>query len=274
MAQQHLLSCQVLTGVSSPQMQKGISHLCCSYCIWEMLHIILAPWEVCCAVLEASWSPDCREPLLVVSLEPFHPCRTHAHSKGLAHHLLEWSSEHVSLTDGFSCMCENNCIFTLTDNQSNSLRQALCSQRGGKVASWPWQEWRAGDLSPARRSPAVLQEGMVVTGGSSRHLTLLTLSFSQEKTQTLVYIKLFKGYKANVFVLGFFSCVCLFFIQLLWKKKEQMKQQVWQVAILKSYLKSFSLRPCQNVSRKKWNDLSDVELDLRISCTLVGDAGK
>lgn len=45
-----------------------------------------------------------------------------------------------------------------------------------------------------------------------------------------------------------------------------MKQQVWQVAILKSYLQSFSLHSCQNVSRNKWNDLSDVGLDLRISC--------
>lgn len=123
-AQEHLLSHQVLTGVSSPQVQKGISHECCSCCIWVMLHVILAPWEVCCAVLEYSWSSVCQEPLLVVSLEPFHPCRAHACWRGLAHHLLEWSFEHVSLTDGFSCTCENNCIFVFRDNQSNSLWQA------------------------------------------------------------------------------------------------------------------------------------------------------
>lgn len=71
---------------------------------------------------------------------------------------------------------------------------------------------------------------------------------------------------------GFF--VSFFYTAFMKKKKEQMKQQVWQVAILKPYIKSFSLHPCQNISRNKWNDLSDVGLDLRISCTLVGDIGK
>lgn len=97
----------------------------------------------------------------------------------------------------------------------------VCSQKGGRIASQPWQEWRAGDLSPARRSPAVLQGGMVVTGGSSRHLTLLTLSFSQQKTQPLVYIKLFKGQKWMYLCWGFF---CVFFLYSFYEEKKRANE--------------------------------------------------
>lgn len=95
----------------------------------------------------------------------------------------------------------------------------MCSQKGGKIASQPWQEWRAGDLSPARRNPAVLREGTVVTGGSGRHLTLLTLSFSQEETQTLVYVKLFK----RMYLCWFFLCVCVFSLYSFYEKKNKKR---------------------------------------------------